>query len=160
MRPVQDISITWNNKTGKGEWSILDNDIKLDNALFSAVMVSLFTDRLAPLEPSFTEKKSNIGKVSGDRRGWWGDIFRDEPMGSRLWQLRRAVKTDQYSVTLSAQDMIYESLQWMVNDGLVANIDVNVQWVKTGLLQFSINLTEPQSDTPQQFLFSWVWEGI
>lgn len=160
MKPLQDITVVWDNKTGCGEWQIEDNDFVLNNALYSAVMVSLFTDRLAPLEPSLNEKDSAIGKVTGDRRGWWGDMLRDESMGSRLWQLKRAIKADQSSIILTAQDMIYEALQWMMNDGLVDHIDVDVQWVKNGILQFSINLTEPQLNTSQQFLFSWIWEGV
>lgn len=160
MKPLQDIAVVWSNETGRGEWYIEQSDIALNNALYSTVMVSLFTDRLAPLEPSINEKNSAIGKVPGDRRGWWGDMIRDEPVGSRLWQLKRAIKVDQISIVLTAQDMIYEALQWMINDGLVDHIDVDVKWKSGNLLQFSINLVEPHSNTPQQLLFSWVWEGI
>lgn len=97
---TNDIAVVWDNDLGQGNWQVLNNDLVLDNALHSAVMVSLFTDRLAPLEPSADEARSAIGKVDGDRRGWWGDMLRDESMGSRLWQLRRAVKVDQNMYTI------------------------------------------------------------
>ncbi|MDI2091632.1 phage GP46 family protein [Commensalibacter oyaizuii] len=160
MSEIRDIGIVWSNETGKGEWMVADGDIALDHGIYSAVMVSLFSDRVAPLEPSNNEKNAAIGKIDGDRRGWWGDALRDEPIGSRLWQLRRAVKADKDSVVLSAQDMIYEALLWMVDDGLVNSITVHVAWVKSDILEFSIELFEPKENSPKTLLFSWAWEGV
>ncbi|CAI3953320.1 Mu-like prophage protein gp46 (gp46) [Commensalibacter communis] len=160
MTEIKDIGIVWYNETGKGEWHVENGDIATDYAIYSAVMVSLFSDRVAPLEPSQHEKNAAIGKVDGDRRGWWGDMLRDEPIGSRLWQLKRAIKADRSSVPASAQDMIYEALSWMVESGLVDSMSADVNWVSPGLLQFSIQLKEPKQYSPKNFLFSWAWEGI
>lgn len=160
MTEIKDIGVVWSNETGKGEWHIENGDIALDHAIYSSVMVSLFTDRVAPLEPSQSEKSAAIGKVDGDRRGWWGDMLRTEPIGSRLWQLKRAVKADKNSIIDSAQDMIYEALSWMVESGLVDSMNADVKWVQSGLLQFSIQLTEPRQYSPKTFLFSWAWEGV
>nr|WP_244191863.1 putative phage tail protein [Komagataeibacter swingsii] len=62
-------------------------------------MVSLFTDRVAPVQPTANDVAAGIqsptgapGTVDADPRGWWGDGFSDIPIGSRLWQLRRAIK--------------------------------------------------------------------
>lgn len=87
-------------------------------------------------------------------------MLRTEPMGSRLWQLKRAVKADKNSIIDSAQDMIYEALSWMVESGLVDSMNADVKWVQSGLLQFSIHLTEPKQYSPKTFLFSWAWEGV
>ncbi|CAI3945670.1 phage GP46 family protein [Commensalibacter papalotli (ex Botero et al. 2024)] len=160
MTEIKDIGIVWSNDTGKGEWHIKNGDIATDHALYSAVMVSLFSDRVAPLEPSQKEKNAAIGKIDGDRRGWWGDMLRTEPIGSRLWQLTRAVKADRTSITALAQDMIYEALSWMTEDGLVNAINVEVSWIKSGLLGFKIELIEPRQYNPKVFLFSWAWEGV
>lgn len=160
MTEIKDIGIVWSNETGKGEWHIENGDIATDHAIYSAVMVSLFSDRVAPLEPSQSEKNAAIGKIDGDRRGWWGDMLCTEPIGSRLWQLTRAVKADQNSITTSAQDMIYEALAWMVEDGLVDGLNVEVKWAGSGRLNFSIDLKEPKQNSPKTFLFSWAWEGL
>lgn len=47
-----DIAITWNVRAARGDWPIVSSDLALDNPLKSAVMVSLFTDRVAPQQPS------------------------------------------------------------------------------------------------------------
>lgn len=157
---ASDIKIYWDNKTGGGEFVIENGDIALDNCLHSAVLVSLFTDRVAPLEPSLTEKKSEIGKVDGDRRGWWGDAYAEEPIGSRLWQLVRGIKADRSSILLSAQDMAIEALTWMVKDGIAASVDVKATWQEKNMIMLNVSIIEPQKNQPTVFLFSWVWEGV
>ncbi|WP_234448239.1 phage GP46 family protein [Komagataeibacter oboediens] len=75
----------------------MSSDLALDNPLKSAVMVSLFTDRVAPQQPTSDDTAVGIqsptgptGAATADWRGWWGDAFADRPIGSRLWQLRHA----------------------------------------------------------------------
>ncbi|GBQ38913.1 phage GP46 family protein [Komagataeibacter europaeus] len=164
-----DIAITWNVREARGDWPIVSSDLALDNPLKSAVMVSLFTDRVAPQQPSSDDTAVGIqsptgptGAASADRRGWWGDAFADLPIGSRLWQLRRAVKVGTRAIPREIEDICSEALQWLVDDGVATSVDVAAWWNPTvrTMAEFSITITEPGNSTPRVFKFSWAWEGL
>lgn len=71
------------------DWALLsDGTLDDRDALATAVIVALGTDRLAELDDLLPDPDSN------DRRGWWGDLEADVihdgwPIGSRLWLLQR-----------------------------------------------------------------------
>jgi phage gp46-like protein len=71
------------------DWMLLANGTLDDrDALASAVIVALGTDRLAELGDLLPDPDSQ------DRRGWWGDLDTDIvwdgwPIGCRLWTLQR-----------------------------------------------------------------------
>ena len=70
------------------DWSLLaDGTLDDDNALATAVIVALGTDRLADPDDILPDPDST------DRAGWWGDLDAEEiwdgwPIGSRLWLLK------------------------------------------------------------------------
>ncbi|WP_200410765.1 phage GP46 family protein, partial [Komagataeibacter oboediens] len=153
-----DIAITWNVRMARGDWPIVSGDLALDNPLKSAVMVSLFTDRVAPQQPTSDDTAVGIqsptgptGAASADRRGWWGDAFADRPIGSRLWQLRRAVKVGTRAIPREIEDICSEALQWLVDDGVATSVDISAWWNPTvrTMAEFSITITEPGNSTPQ-----------
>ncbi|WP_410498150.1 phage GP46 family protein [Chitinibacter sp. S2-10] len=82
-----------------------------------AVLISLFTWR-----------RAENGDVPPDqpRQGWWGDSLSvNDKIGSRLWLLARAKITTE---TLNqARDYCREALQWLLDDGLAAAIDVRIE---------------------------------
>ncbi|AQS84013.1 hypothetical protein A0U92_03645 [Acetobacter aceti] len=164
-----DIAIVWNVAEARGEWPIVSGDLGLDNPLRSAVMVSLFSDRVAPEEPSLQDSAVGIqppgnAATSGknDRRGWWGDAYNDFPIGSRLWQLRRAIKVGEKAVLIELEAIVREALNWLISDGIAARIDVTTAWSVTSAstAEFAISIYEPSAAQPQAFLFSWAWEGL
>lgn len=164
-----DIAIIWDDAQARGDWSTQNGDLALDNPLQTAIMVSLFTDRVAPETLSNLDKSVGIsaapdaaGSNHNDRRGWWGDAFAQEPIGSRLWQMQRVIKAEQTSVLREAEAICHEALQWLIDDGLAASVSVSASWAKnsTPTLQFFVSLTEPGTNTTQQFYYSWAWEGL
>ncbi|MBV1835663.1 phage GP46 family protein [Acetobacter estunensis] len=164
-----DIAIVWNVAQARGDWPIVSGDLGLDNPLRSAVMVSLFTDRVAPDQPSAQDAAVGIQapgnaatSAMSDRRGWWGDAYADRPIGSRLWQLRRAIKAGETAVLLELEQIVRESLQWLIDDGIVDTITVTTAWSATSAstAEFAVSLLEPGAAQPQTFLFSWAWEGL
>ncbi|MCV5591620.1 phage GP46 family protein, partial [Escherichia coli] len=82
-------------------------DIVCGNDLQTAILISLFTDRLADASDETDD---------GNRRGWWGDLEQDYRVGSRLWLLRRQKLTTQ--VALKAEAYAREALQWLKDDGV------------------------------------------
>lgn len=113
---MSDISTLWN--TTRGDWTLAGADLASGNDVITGVLISLFTDRVAGVDDV-------IPDGTADPRGWWGD---DEthPVGSRLWLIDRAKKTQ---ATLGlAQSYIQEALQWLIDDGVCSRVDVYVEW--------------------------------
>lgn len=104
------------------DWAIAAGDLATDDGLFTAVALSLWTDRLANADDA-------IPDGSGDRRGWWGDAYlpplangTPDHVGSRLWLLARALQIQE--TAQRAQAYVQEALQWMVDDGVAAQVTV------------------------------------
>ena len=91
----------------------------MTDSLSRAVVISLFT----------WQRASQSDEVDNDQRmGWWGDTFAEnkgDKIGSKLWLLLRQKITEE---TLNrAQEYAYESLKWLIDDGICSDITVNVE---------------------------------
>jgi phage gp46-like protein len=129
--------------TPAADW-VLDptGDLATDDTLLTSVLISLFTDRLANADDVLPDK-------SGDRRGFWGDDYPDPDLaagetqdliGSRFWLLQRAKATQ---ATLNAYvAAAREALQWMIDDGVAATVDVKAWWSAPGVLKMKIAIGE------------------
>jgi len=110
----------------RGDWLLAGPSLASGDDLQTAILISLFTDRLAAASDQTPD---------GDRRGWWGD----DPhhlMGSRLWLLGR-VKGPQ-DVAKRAHDYAAEALQWLIDDQVVARFDINAQWIARSRLNLIV----------------------
>lgn len=101
--------------------------------LVRAVVVSLFTWR---------RSNDDDALPGSDRMGWWGDSYALTPadkIGSRIWLLSRSTLGGQQVTDLRAYAI--ESLQWLLDDGVAAQIDVSA--VRNGLdrIDMVINIT-------------------
>jgi phage gp46-like protein len=148
-----DIAIIWDAAAFRGDWGVTSGDLVSDpGGLRTAVLLSLFTDRVA--SPDYVPP---AGSPPG-RRGWWGDTYEDSPIGSRLWQLNRAVKSGRVDVLNQAKDMCLEALEWLVSEGVVASVTVTTSWMTPNVIGIQVQITAPQSP-PQTFNFGWTWQG-
>ena len=160
---LADIAVTWDPAKARGDWSVANGDLALGNALLSAVMVSLFTDRVAPVQPTSADQAASIGQAGssiGGRRGWWGDAYTGRPIGSSLWQLRRAIKTGRRALLQDAEDMCTEALQWLLDDGVAASVIPIATWATPTALQLAITILEPGAAAAQTFTFQSAWEDL
>jgi phage gp46-like protein len=113
---MPDISTLWH--TTYGDWSLAGADLESGDDIVTAVLISLFTDRLAGPDDVLTDGTT-------DRRGWWADSS-NNAIGSRLWLLTRAKHT---TATLGlAEAFIAEALQWLIDDGVATKVDIHVEW--------------------------------
>ncbi|HGW6102668.1 TPA: phage GP46 family protein [Citrobacter werkmanii] len=84
------------------------------NPLPRAVIISLFSWR-----------RANQDDNAPVPMGWWGDTYptvAGDRIGSRLWLLGREKITND---TLNrARDYATEAMQWMLDDGVAARIDI------------------------------------
>jgi len=109
-------------------------DFEHDATFTTALIISLFTDRRAKEEDPLPDPESN------NRRGWWGDNLaevQDDRIGSRLWLLSRE-KTTQ-DVLIRAKQYAEEALQWLIDDGVAAKVEVETERIFRG--------NEPTGDT-------------
>ncbi|AJI81211.1 TPA: phage GP46 family protein [Yersinia enterocolitica] len=141
-----DIKTVWEPDKLLGDWQTGGGGLLDGDDLETAILISLFTDRLA---------RSDDAIDGDDRRGWWGDTGSEYPIGSRLWLLRREKLTTK--VALKAEDYANEALAWLLDDGVVTAISSNAQIVYPNRLNLIISYQQP-TQTQASVKFSWVWE--
>ncbi|WP_112198581.1 phage GP46 family protein [Rahnella sp. NRRL B-41462] len=144
---MTDITTVWNAEQSVGDWAEALGDLQQGDDLETAILISLFTDRLAREDDEY----------DGDnRRGWWGDQDQDYSIGSRLWLLRRQKLT--LTVANKAQDFAAEALKWLTDDGVVSSITPVTQIVYPNRLNLFITYQMPGQDAVSKRYF-WVWES-
>lgn len=143
---MSDITIVWNLATQTGDFAISGADLLTGDDLATSVLISILTDRVALPD-------DKIPDGTDDPRGWWADDAADL-IGSRLWLLARSKQTA--SVLGAARDYLVESLQWLIDDGVAASVDVYVEWTRAGMLgtQISVNRTDGTT-AAMNFAFAW-----
>lgn len=149
-----DLLIQWDNTNTIGDWVFAEGDLQTGQDLETACLVSLFTDKLATPDFAPTDGTS-------DRRGWWADLYNDQPLGSSLWQLERAKKTRD---TLGlARRYAQDALQWLIDDGVASSVVVDTRWLGSDVgsttLGIAIAITKPDGSL-SRFVFGWAWENL
>lgn len=98
-----------------------------EDTLATAVIISLFTDARA-------EDDDRLPLGSTDRRGWVGNSFMPadfddsaDTWGNKLWLLY--ISKAPVNILERARFTAWESLQWLVRDGLASRIEVVADWV-------------------------------
>lgn len=96
--------------------------------LTRAVVISLFTHRRADPDDN-----------ADVPMGWWGDtwpVVANDRYGSKLWLLQRSKLTN--ALVNTVRNYLREALQWMLDDGVVSRIDIDIQ--RTVLMNWGIRL--------------------
>ncbi|REG57755.1 phage gp46-like protein [Paraburkholderia sp. BL6669N2] len=146
---MADATISWDTANSRGDWSMSGSLLTTGDDLQTAIIISIFSDRMA-------QPGDVIPDGSGDPRGWWADDA--VPIGSRIWLLRRAKQTKE---TLQrAYDYLAESLQWLIDDGVVGRFDISAQWVRISVLGAQITAYKPDGTLLTTGRYTWAWEGI
>jgi phage gp46-like protein len=147
---MADITTVWDVMRSRGDWVISGADLLSGDDLSSAILISAFTDRTALPDDAIPDGTT-------DPRGWWGDISQLYPIGSRLWLLDRAKQTNE--TLRRAYDYLTECLQWLIDDGVVARFDIQVEWTRQSMLGALI-IARRNDGTTQATAFAWAWNGI
>lgn len=98
-----------------------------ESGLRSAVILSLFTDRVASTDDTIPDGTT-------DRRGFWAE----PELGSRLWLLAREKQAA--DVLLRAEEYAREALAWLVEDGVAAAIEISAEWARRGVLGITVTI--------------------
>ncbi len=142
---MTDLRIIWDATNGRGDLNMLGPVMEVGHDLETAVLVSLFTDARAPADYMPTDGTT-------DRRGWWGDTYNADDIGSLIWTFARAKKTQ--DTLNNVQDAARKALQWLIDDGVAATIDIAAAWVSKTGLGLGITIHKP-GELPSQFSFVW-----
>jgi len=156
---MADVRTAWSPATAPlyGDWLIEPPGLAADHDLESAVLLSLFTDDSA-------HPDDVIPDGTDDRRGWWGNWERPEAiaLGSRLWLLSREKSTDE--TRRRAEEYAAEALQWLLDDGVAAAVDVAAAYLELGpvppqTLAMQIAITRADG-TVFEKRYAWAWEQL
>lgn len=116
-----------------------------------SVIISLFTWRRANPDDDLP---------GTNKYGWWGDTYPQitgDRIGSRLWLLSRAKLTDE--TILKAQEYAEEALQWLVDDGVAAAVQVQVERQSLDTLALGIIITRGDKSL-LNIRFANVWDYL
>lgn len=134
------LALNWDNSVGAARLSRDENGaLRTDFSLETPVLISIFTD----VQASAQEIKS----AGLDRQqGWWADADSlratgVRKMGSKLWLLSRGKTTRE--TCKRVEQYVKESLQWLIDDGIVASVAVTATKAASGILNLSVSLYKP-----------------
>ncbi|CAM6274957.1 phage GP46 family protein [Citrobacter portucalensis] len=116
--------------------------------LTRAVVISIFTHRRADPDDN-----------ADVPMGWWGDTWpmvANDRYGSKLWLLQRSKLTN--ALVNTVRTYIRESLQWMLDDGVVSRIDIDIQ--RTGINELGNSIALWRRDGPVTISFNDFWSVI
>ncbi|HCB3268659.1 TPA: phage GP46 family protein [Citrobacter amalonaticus] len=116
--------------------------------LTRAVVISIFTHRRADHDDN-----------ADVPMGWWGDTWpmvANDRYGSKLWLLQRSKLTN--ALVNTVRTYIRESLQWMLDDGVVSRVDIDVQ--RTGINELGNSIVLWRRDGPVTISFNDFWSVI
>lgn len=146
---MTDITLFLRSQQGEisADFAFLGDDLATGHDLETAVLISLFSNRLA---------QRDYRPVDGNAQGWWADAYSEKPIGSRLWQFYRSKKT---STTRAAViDAVQEGLKWMIDDGIASQVIVDAYFVTSGGLQINITIQRP-NDADINLHYDWAWSN-
>lgn len=147
---MTDITTVWAPQNSAGDWLLAGAALESGNDLQTSVLISLFSDRQASADDVIPDS-------TGNRRGWWGDLGATIPIGSRLWLLSREKLTQ--SVANRAKTYITEALQWLITDGVAAQINVSTMIIAPTMLGAVIQIVRSTGVTVT-LNYAWAWQGV
>lgn len=145
-----DIKTFWDVPNSRGDWLVSAGALASGDDLVTAILVSIFTDGRANADDVIPD-----GTL--DRRGWWGDAGQGSLIGSRLWLIDRSKLTN--DVAARAKDYIAESLQWLIDDDVVARFDITTQITFPSMLGVQV-MAFRRDGAVVALRFPSVWSGV
>jgi phage gp46-like protein len=115
----------------------------VSHPLETAVLLSIFCDARAGISDDI--------HAGSDRRGWWAEAYFDAPdtWGSDLWQVvTRKATAD---TLVFAQRACERALEWLIDDGICRQVDVETWWLegRQGYMGILVTLHKPDILAPQ-----------
>jgi len=128
--------------------AIEGGDLKADEGLETAVLISLFTDQRVT--------SGELPAGQSDRRGYWGDIYppvQGDQIGSKIWTHERGKSSTETLAALESR--ITEALDWMIDDGAASSVSVEGSIDAYKQMFFTIEIARPTGENDR---YSLVWD--
>ncbi len=128
---------------------IENGDLKADNGLETACLISMFSDARV------TEEQLPSGET--DPRGYWADEIAEvigDVFGSNLWLFDRGKIVE--GAVGQIQDAVKSSLGWMLDEGIAESIEVTASIVELTKVVTVVKIRKPQGD---DIPFKFIWDG-
>lgn len=153
---LQDIRMVFDAAQGCFDLALVSDaqgnqDLQDDSGLFTAVVISLFTDARAHDDDTLPDDWPGQPESAKDRRGWWGDgLMADAdasgPLGSRLWLLWR--EKDLPAVVARARQYAQEALQWLTALGYAVTVEASALRVEDRHIGIDVSVSQAGQDVP------------
>jgi phage gp46-like protein len=155
---MSDIALIFDPTSQTFDIGLSGSQLVAEDGLKTAIILSLFLDARAHDDDVIPDGTAN-------RRGWYGDrivpggqdVAYPDRVGSRLWLLAREKQLP--SVLVKARQYATEALQWLVDDGVAARVDVTAEIVRAGMLGLGVTVTRPDGSTDQHN-FDYAWSNL
>lgn len=157
--PYRAPDLGWDGVSGDLILNALDHpsapgDLRAEQGLATQVLIHLQTDRRVE-ESELPNGEQN--------RGWIGDSFDqmdgEDPLGSRLWLLRRRAIYD--GIETDVEDYVREALEPLITQGAVASIRVAVSVDRAvNRVDYVVTLTGRDGSRVYEQKFELLWRQI
>ena len=130
---------------------IENGDLKADNGLQTAALISVFSDKRLKFE------ELPVGE--SDRKGWWADLISEpvgDEIGSRLWTLARKPGKLINIAIVEMEAILKEAFTWMLLDGVAASVNVTAEIISPREVKGGANIIKPNGDN---IPFKFIWDG-
>lgn len=145
----QDVGFFFTDGAHCPDMVIENGDLKADNSMHTAALISLFSNRRVAFE--------QLPAGETDRQGWWADLVSEvegDQLGSRLWLLDRRKIIN--ATLIEAQSYIQEAFDWAIVDGIAAKVEATVERVDNEGIKGVALLYKPDGDN---IPFKFLWDG-
>lgn len=129
---------------------IENGDLKADNGLETAALISLFTDKRII--------ESQLPLNTDNKKGWWADLISEpieDEIGSRLWVIETNGKVNADAV-IDMKIFIQEAFQWAIDDGLAKSVIASSERIENNRIEGSVNILRPDG---QNIPLKFLWDG-
>ena len=116
---------------------VKNGEIQKDESLKSAILISLFTDARCEI--------TELPTGESERSGFWGDAVFGDKIGSKLWLLKRAKYSN--DTLIQAKQYAQDALKWLITDGLVKDIQVEVSYDQKKGMDLKITIINKNNET-------------
>jgi phage gp46-like protein len=156
----------WDEVSGSADWAYAQavetsnvGGLQALQALGTAVVLSLFTDRYCPP----THPLAYLIEA-GDAMGWWGDgidvdtSLGEAPLGSLLWLLRRAaIRSD---TVMWVQSLAIDALSPMIGQASVVRVDAQAVQDGPDRIDLAVQLYGQNGSVIYAKQFTDIWNQL
>lgn len=138
--------VVLNNDAGYMDISFTETgDISTDQTLDTAILMSIYEEMRA------SEGEMPMAKL---RRGWIGnESTPDFEQGSKLWLFSQERLTG--SVLAEIAPVVRNALQWLIDDGIAENVEVEAAAYQNGRVTVPVTLYRPGSPAETRYYELW-----